>query len=158
MGANSEQVKNQLKTKKRTSLRRMVLTTILLGAFIFFVVLILVEMLLFIFPTMQNYKREMRHEAAYIMNSLDMDYVYEIFDTTKAVYYGNPEEVRVNQLEDEYRNQLIPLVDESFMTARRFLMDCKDVTDMTNIFFAYFDDEYERLVMVVDSYHLQRSL
>ena len=58
----NDNLKSQ-KKKNKKSLERMAFYAILFGMFTILVLAILVELVVFVYPTMQNYKREMNHEA-----------------------------------------------------------------------------------------------
>ncbi len=132
------------------SLRKMVFGSIFLGAVIILFLAAFVEMSLYIYPTLGAYKREMSHEGEFAVELIGKEYIENIFNDVRMVYYSTPEEIRANQYEEAYINRLIPLVDDDFMVARRTLKSCRENAEMNDVFLAFFDDECQRMVVVVD--------
>jgi sigma-B regulation protein RsbU (phosphoserine phosphatase) len=107
-------------------------------------------MILFVFPTMGSYKREMDHLGAYVTELVGTDYVRDILERTKDVYYNTPEEIRHEQFKDEYRDLLVQLVDDDFLQARQYMEDCRIQAEMVNVFLCFYDEEMDRFVFVID--------
>ena len=108
-------------TKKKRSLKRVALSAILFGAIIILFSAVLVEIVLFIYPTLENYKRELTHEGDFATALIGEEYLEKVFQEVKDVYYSTPEEIRHEQYSDEYVNIIRPLADDEFMAARNIL-------------------------------------
>lgn len=137
-------------TKQKRSLKRVALSAILFGAIIILFSAVLVEIVLFIYPTLENYKRELTHEGDFATALIGDEYLEKVFSEVKDVYYNTPEEIRHEQYSDEYVNTIRPLVDDEFMNARNILTTCRERSKLENVYYTFFDDEYERLVYVID--------
>lgn len=137
-------------TKKKRSLKRVALSAILFGAVIILFLAVLVEIVLFIYPTLENYKRELTHEGDFATALIGDEYLEKVFRQVKDVYYNTPEEIRHDQYGDEYVSIIMPLADDGFMTARNILTTCREKSKLENVYYTFFDDEYERLVYVID--------
>ena len=140
--------KNESKQKK--SLKRVVVSAILFGAVAILFLAVLVEVVLFAYPTLENYKREMDHEGSYATALIGQEYLEDIFRRTKETYYGTDEELRRDQYSDEYAGICFELVDDDFMHARNILETCRIQARMDNVYFSFFDEESQRLVYVID--------
>ena len=81
-------------TKKKRSLKRVALSAILFGAIIILFSAVLVEIVLFIYPTLENYKRELTHEGDFATALIGDEYLEKVFSEVKDVYYNTPEEIR----------------------------------------------------------------
>ncbi len=134
----------------KNSLKRMANRSILFGASTFLVLLLITEMFLFVFPTMGSYKKEFDHESKYVADLIGMPYIEDIIKRTKDIYYSTPEEIRHDQFDDEYRDLLIPLVDDDFRAARNYLFKCRENADLVDMFICFYDKDTERIVFVVD--------
>jgi sigma-B regulation protein RsbU (phosphoserine phosphatase) len=132
------------------SLRRVVVSAILFGAVTTLILAVVVEVVLFIYPTLENYKREMDHEGDFATAIIGQDYMEDIFRRTKELYYSTPEEVRADQYSDAYTDICFTLVDEDFLKARDILQTCRIQARMDNVYFTFFDEENQRLVYVID--------
>jgi len=141
---------NQPETKKNRSLKRVALSAILFGAIIILIMAVLVEIVLFIYPTLENYKRELDHEGSLVTALIGQEYLETVFDKVKDAYYSTPEEIRHDQYGDEYVSIIRPIADEEFLEARKILNTCKEQAKLENVYFTFFDEEYERLVYVID--------
>ena len=141
--------KKIIKTKYN-SLKRVVARTILFGAFFFLILAMALEVLLLIFSTMESYKREVDHDANYIMAILDTDYLEDLFHNVQDIYYNTPEEIRHQQNKQEYVDKLLPLLDNSFNYGRYYLYSCRETTEMSEILIFFYDEEYDRMVSVLD--------
>lgn len=141
--------KPKRKTKKR-SLQRMAVYSILLGSFIFLLVLSLVEFLLHAYSTMITYKREADHEGAVAISIIGKEYLEQLILDTKANYDSIPEELRSQQFTDAYRERCAVLLDEDYMFARSVLVKTREETEMRNIQVEFPDVENRRMVMVLD--------
>ncbi len=137
-------------THKKKSLRRVAIGAILFGALMILVLAVFIEVILFVYPTMQNYKREMNHEASYALSLIGDDYLKEIFEKTREMYYSTPEEIRREQFTEEYMVNIDPLLDESYEMAREILKNCRIEAEMEAVLFAFMDEENERLVVTID--------
>ncbi|MBP3825636.1 MAG: hypothetical protein ILA11_07850, partial [Butyrivibrio sp.] len=51
------------------------------------VLAIIVECIMFVFPTMQNYKREMNHEGEFAAAMIDQEYLAEFSRSVTELYY-----------------------------------------------------------------------
>ena len=140
------------KSKKKRSLRRVARTAILLGAFIILFVEVIVLAGLFFFPTLSSYKREMDHEGAYATELIGKEYLEDIFDRTRNVYYSTPEKIRSERFSDEYIERILPIIDDEgeFGQARRVLIKCREQSEMNNVYYTFYDREDRRLVYVID--------
>ena len=138
------------KTKKKTSLKRVALGAILFSALLLLLFAIIVEIVLFIYPTLENYKREMDHEGSYVIALVGPDYMQKICRQVQDVYYNTPEETRKDQYGDEYTAIARSLVDEDFLEARNLLSVCRQQAELTNVYVTFFDEEYKRLVYIID--------
>ena len=141
---------NKPKTKKKRSLKRVALSAILFGAVIILFMAVLVEIVLFIYPTLENYKRELNHEGDFATALIGQDYLEKIFKQVKDVYYETPEEIRHDQYGEEYVSRIRPIADEEFLKARGILETCRIQSKLENVYFTFFDEEYQRLVYVID--------
>ena len=137
-------------TKKKRSLKRVALSAILFGAIIILFLAVLVEIVLFIYPTLENYKRELTHEGDFATALIGDEYLEKVFSEVKDVYYNTPEEIRHEQYSDEYVNIIRPLVDDEFMNARNILTTCRERSKLEYVYYTFFDDVDERLVYVID--------
>ena len=140
----------RLKKKNRKSLERMAFYAILFAMLTILVLAIIVECIMFVFPTMQNYKREMNHEGEFAAAMIDQEYLAEFSRSVTELYYKTPEEIRADQSGDAYLGEIIPLLDERFADAREVLKAAREHAHMENVFLSFFDEENERLVMIVD--------
>ncbi|WP_024865164.1 SpoIIE family protein phosphatase [Butyrivibrio sp. FCS014] len=137
-------------TTKRKSLKRVARNAILFGALVFIIMTAVVEGVLFIFPTLQNYKREMLHEGDYAYSLIGQEYVEQIYKEVKEVYYSVPDDIKADRFSDEFKSYLIPIIDDDFLAAREILVKCREATKIGNITFTFFDEDKESLVFVLD--------
>lgn len=142
-------MKNNSQRKKK-SLQRVAVRAILLGAFIFMFVLSGVEFVLHIYAIMGNYKDEAEHEGSFVMSLIDQDYIDRIFAETKANYDSIPEELRLQEFTDPYRERCAVVLDDEFFVAREVLVKCREQTGMRNIQMEFYDPEHQRMVIVLD--------
>lgn len=136
--------------KKKRSLQRMAVYSILFGALIFMLLLSQVELALHIYAIMGNYKSEAVHEGSFAVSLIDPEYLEKIFAETKANYAAAPEELRLEQFTDAYRIHCATLLDEQYMAAREILVKCREQTGMRNIQMEFYDPEHYRMVVVLD--------
>lgn len=141
---------NVVDLKKKRSLKRVAFRAILIGAFIILFLSVLIELVLFIYPTLENYKRELNHEGEFAVSLIGQEYLEKVFEQVKDVYYSTPEDIRHDQYGDEYVGVLLPIVDEDFLNARNILTTCREHADLENVYITFFDEQYERLVYVID--------
>lgn len=147
----------RLKKKNKKSLERMAFYAILFAMLTILVLAIIVEYIMFVFPTMQNYKREMDHEGEFAAAMIDKEYLARFCGQVKDLYYNTPEEIRANQSGKEYIDRIIPLVDDNFADAREVLKSAREHAQMENVFLSFFDEENERLVMIVDGNVMEKA-
>lgn len=138
--------------KNKKSLRRMAFFAILLDAFILLFLSIIVEAVLFVFPSLQNYKREMRHESAFALKLINASYIEDFFSEVKKSYYSIPDEFANNCFSDEYKGYFdyYDLIDENFIKARNILKSCREKSEMSNFYLSFYDEKHDRLVYVID--------
>ena len=142
-------MKRHKKTNKK-SLERMAFFAILFGMCTILVLAILVELVVFVYPTMQNYKREMDHEGKFAAAMIDQAYLAKICSDVKEMYYNTPEELRARQSTDEYIDICVKVIDNDYLAVREVLKAAREQAGMENVFIAFYDDEYDRLVTIVD--------
>ena len=147
----------RLKKKNKKSLERMAFYAILFAMLTILVLAIIVEYIMFVFPTMQNYKREMDHEGEFAAAMIEKEYLARFCGQVKDLYYNTPEEIRANQSGKEYIDRIIPLVDDNFADAREVLKSAREHAQMENVFLSFFDEENERLVMIVDGNVMEKA-
>lgn len=147
----------RLKKKNKKSLERMAFYAILFAMLTILVLAIIVEYIMFVFPTMQNYKREMDHEGEFAAAMIDKEYLARFCGQVKDLYYNTPEEIRADQSGKEYIDRIIPLVDDNFADAREVLKSAREHAQMENVFLSFFDEENERLVMIVDGNVMEKA-
>ncbi len=135
---------------KRKSLKRVVMNAILFGAVIILLLAVLVEVVLFVYPTLENYKREMNNEGDIATALIGDEYLENTFARVKELYYSTPEELRKNQYSEEYIERMYENVDEDFLSARSILETVRTEANMENVYFTFFDEEHRRLVYVID--------
>ncbi len=123
---------------------------ILLGAFVFMISMIVIEAAFLFFPTMRNYKKEVNREITYAVVIIESEYLESLFNAVKNVYYSTPEEIRHDQYSDAYLERILPLVDDEYKDCRYYLYKCRQYTEMHNALLAFYDDENDRLVGVLD--------
>ena len=140
------------KPKNKKTLRRMALYAILLGAFVILFFSVIVEAVLFVFPTLQNYKREMNHEGEFAIELIGKDYLEDFFSEIKEIYYSIPEEDKQDCFSSKYKDyyNYSELFDENFVNARDILKACRKNTEMSNFYLSFYDEEHSRLVYVID--------
>ncbi|MBQ6442966.1 MAG: PP2C family protein-serine/threonine phosphatase [Lachnospiraceae bacterium] len=143
-------MKKPKQKKKKRSLQRVAVYSTLIGAFLFLLILSVVELVLHVYAIMGNYKAEAKHEGSFVMSLIDPAYVERIFAETKANYASIPEELRQQQFTDAYRERCAVVIDEDFFTAREILVKCREETGMRNIQMEFYDPENDRMVVVLD--------
>ncbi len=136
--------------QKKQSLEKVAFWSIFFGATIFILLITVVEFFVNTVSLLQNYKRESVEDMNYALRLIGTDYLEKIYAETKDVYYSTPEEIRVNRFSDEYRNLLIPLVDDEFMKARFIMTSCREENKLENIAIVFSDEEKKRTVFVID--------
>lgn len=138
------------KTRNKKSLKRQALQLVIVGVLLLHAVTIIICFRFYLQTTMSNHKKHYGNIAAYVQSELDLEYVEKIFATTKELYAKIPEEIRKDPFCDEYKNYFTPLLDDDFFAARKVLTNCRVAADFTNICLTFFDQEHERLVIVID--------
>ena len=138
------------KTRNKKSLKRQALQLVIVGVLLLHAVTIIICFRFYLQTTMSNHKKHYGNIAAYVQSELDLEYVEKIFATTKELYAKIPEEIRKDPFCDEYKNYFTPLLDDDFFAARKVLTNCREAADFTNICLTFFDQEHERLVIVID--------
>ncbi len=136
--------------RKKRSLQRVAKKAILFGALAILLMSVIVEVVLFLYPTMENYKREMDHESNLIVDIIGPEFLEKKFSETRELYYSIPEEIRAKEFSEEYVDLCLTLVDDEFYKARELLKKCRAHGDFVNVFFSFYDEETDRLVYVVD--------
>ena len=140
-------VKNN-KTKK--SLKVEALKIMFLSVIFLHAVTITICFRFYLHANMSNHKKHYENIAAFCNAELNNDYVEKIFQKTKDIYATIPEEIRKDPFTEEYKEYFSFLLDDDFFAARKVLTNCRETNDITNICLAFFDQEYERLVLVID--------
>ncbi len=136
--------------RKKRSLQRVAKKAILFGALAILLMSVIVEVVLFLYPTMENYKREMDHESNLIVDIIGPEFLEKKFSETRELYYSIPEEIRAKEFSEEYVDLCLTLVDDEFYKARELLKKSRAHGDFVNVFFSFYDEETDRLVYVVD--------
>ncbi len=145
------------KKMKKSSLRRVVTRTILFSVGISFIFAILIENFFIIIPTMGQYKTEMIHEGDFMTTLMGRDYLLDCFEKTKDIYYNSPEELRADQYSDDYVQTVLPIVDQEYKDKRKLMSACREDTELQDIMYIFFDEEYERAVIVFDGNEKEKA-
>ena len=138
------------KTEKRQSLEKVAFWNIFFAAAILILLMICLAVVVNTYSLMQNYKRESNEDVSYALRLIGTEYLEDIFEQTEEVYYSVPEEIRAQRFSDEYRQYLIPLVDEKFLNARFVMTSCREENNLGNVSLVFVDEEHGRTVFVID--------
>ncbi len=145
---NSESKK---KTTKKRPLQRVVFLAIFLGASVFMLLLNTLFFIQSVHEFLRRFTREARHEAAYAISMLDMDYIEDLFAKVRETYNNTPEEIRHDQMGREYQALIHPFTTTpEYAEARKVLRNCQEYADLNNIGLFFLDEENDRFVIVLD--------
>ena len=104
----------------------------------------------YIYSYLRGYKHEMDTIASYALAQYEEGYLEQEFKETREAYESIPEEIRKDAFTEEFKSYIRPYVDDTFKAAREQLMKCRENTPISNIYMGFYDEEYERLVIVLD--------
>ncbi len=135
---------------KSQSLRNEAFRAISLCMVILIIMVLFVSLRFFLYSGLRSYKSELRDLGAYAVKEVGSDYLEEIFYETKKIYASIPEEVRKDPFSDEFKEYVRPLIDERYQRARSTLVNCRESVQISNIYMGFYDQENERLVIVLD--------
>ena len=138
------------KPKPKRSLKRQVLQAIFLSIIILLLITIWIGFRFYLYVALRNYKDTMSGYASYTLAQMDLDYIEEAFDKTKKIYDSLPEEIRQDPFTEEYKSHFLHLLDDNYYDAREILVTCRESTGITNISYGFYDQDHERLVLVID--------
>ncbi len=136
--------------KPKDSLERVVNRAILFGMFVLLGLSTLIVHLIVIFPSMGTYKRELRHEGEIATQLIGEQYILDTIKWVKELYYSTPEEIRADEFSDEYKQLIIPYIDEEFLAKRNVLSLIRERAQIDNIAYVFMDERAKRLVFVMD--------
>ncbi len=137
-------------TKKRKSIKRQAFKAIAICMFVLLFITLLVGFPFYTYTSLKNYKVGLRNLGNYTLAELDREYVEKKFAETRKIYDSIPEELRKNPFSDEYRSYFAPYLDAEYFNARQALVNCRESTDVLNIYFGFYDMDNERFVIVLD--------
>lgn len=132
------------------SIKRVAAIAILIGALMFMFLMIVIEAVFLFFPTMRDEKKDAAAEIEYVTVLIEHNYLTGLSDKVKEIYYNTPEEIRKDQYSANYRDLYISLLNEDYLDARYYLYKCREYTWIHNVVLAFYDEEYRRLVCIVD--------
>ena len=142
--------KNKDKKKNFVSLRTKAFRVILVGSLILMLASIAAGLLLHTYTSLRHYRVEAQHLIDTMMALQDEAYIEKIFRETRQIYESLPEDVRKNQMSEEFDNAFRPLVDDDFLDARDILVKFREETKQRNMFLMFTDKEHDAVVYVVD--------
>ena len=142
--------KNKDKKKNFVSLRTKAFRVILVGSLILMLASIAAGLLLHTYTSLRHYRVEAQHLIDTMMALQDEAYIEKIFRETRQIYESLPEDVRKNQMSEEFDNAFRPLVDDDFLDARYILVKFREETKQRNMFLMFTDKEHDAVVYVVD--------
>ena len=142
--------KNTDKKKNFVSLRTKAFRVILVGSLILMLASIAAGLLLHTYTSLRHYRVEAQHLIDTMMALQDEAYIEKIFRETRQIYERLPEDVRKNQMSEEFDNAFRPLVDDDFLDARDILVKFREETKQRNMFLMFTDKEHDAVVYVVD--------
>ena len=142
--------KNKDKKKNFVSLRTKAFRVILVGSLILMLASIAAGLLLHTYTSLRHYRVEAQHLIDTMMALQDEAYIEKIFRETRQIYERLPEDVRKNQMSEEFDNAFRPLVDDDFLDARDILVKFREETKQRNMFLMFTDKEHDAVVYVVD--------
>ena len=137
-------------SNNKRSLQRVVNLAILFVVCSFLLLSVIVEALTFVVPTLRFYKREMEHVGAIVTSLVGEDYINEMIEKTKEVYYSTPEEIRSDQFSDEYLECILPLIDDTYRDKRNLISQCRRKAEFESLYYMFYDEDTERYVIVFD--------
>ncbi len=141
---------NKYESKSIKTLERVVARAVLFGVVITLVLLLMIESVVFIFPTLRFYKREVKHDGDIAVALLGKEYILDYFSKAKDIYYSTPEEIRHDQFSEDYVSLLRPIIDDEYREKRNLLSLCREQAGLEDICFVFYDEETDRLVFVLD--------
>ena len=136
--------------KKKQSLEKAAFWYIFFAAGMLIFLITVFELIVNGYSLLQNYKRESNEDVGYAIRLIGAEYLEDIFRETEEVYYSTPEEIRSERFSNEYKERLIPLVDEDFMDARFVMTSCREENNLNNVSLVFVDEEHNRTVYVID--------
>ena len=142
--------KNKDRKKHFVSLRTKAFRLILVGSLILMLASIAAGLLLHTYTSLRHYKIEAQHLIDTMLALQDDAYLDRIFRETRQIYESLPEDVREDQMSEEFDNAFRPLVDDDFFTARDILVKFSEETKQRNMFLMFTDREHDAAVYVVD--------
>ncbi|MBR1913297.1 MAG: PP2C family protein-serine/threonine phosphatase [Lachnospiraceae bacterium] len=137
--------------KKRKPLEKALYKTMITGLVIIFIMVGTVMFVLYPFATLRAIKRDTNGDMAYLLSTLDEDYIAELYGHTKEIYHSIPEENRKDRNNEEYLEHFRELTrDERYIKAREALKKCREVQKLGNMGMLFSDDVNRRMVFVLD--------
>ena len=150
MGNRMNKNKDRNRKKHFVSLRTKAFRLILVGSLILMLASIAAGLLLHTYTSLRHYKIEAQHLIDTMLALQDDAYLDRIFRETRQIYESLPEDVREDQMSEEFDNAFRPLVDDDFFTARDILVKFREETKQRNMFLMFTDREHDAAVYVVD--------
>ncbi len=135
---------------KSRPLKREAFWLLFMCMFVLFATTLVIGLRFYIFSTVRNYKHSLENLASFSLSQLDIDYVEELFAETKRTYESMPEDIQLQPLTDDFRAYFWPLMKDQYYESREILRQCRESTDISNIYLGFYDVEKERLVLVLD--------
>ena len=136
--------------KKARSLKRVTYTGIFVCVFILQIFMSAMGLRLYINSNARSYKYYLNNLTSFALSLMDMDYVEEVFEKTKSIYNAMPEEIKADPFTEEFKAYFWPLLDERYYANRHILSECREHTNVSNIYMGFYDEENKRLVLVLD--------
>ena len=137
-------------SKKKQSLEKVAFWNVFFAAAMLIFLMSVLEFIINGYSLLQNYKRESKEDVSYAVRLIGADYLEKIFKKTEDVYYSTPEEIRSDRFSAEYKDLLIPLVDDDFMRARFVMTACREENKLGNVSLVFVDEEHGRTIFVID--------
>ncbi len=147
----------QASQNKNNSLQRVVLEAILFCACTILVMFIVLDGLIVIGPTLRAYKREAKHLGNFVTSLIGNEYLEQCYAAVKDVYYSTPEEIRADQFADDYVQRIIVNIDNEYKANRNMISACRSDAELQNIYYVFYDEEYDRMVIVFDGNERSRA-
>ena len=138
------------RTEKKQSLEKVAFWNVFFAAAMLIFLMSCLEFVINAYSLMQNYKRESNEDVGYAIRLIGTEYLEEIYRKTEDVYNSVPEEIRSQRFSDEYKEYLIPLVDDKFLNARFVMTSCREENNLQNVALVFVDEENGRTVYVID--------
>lgn len=136
--------------EKKQSLEKVAFWNVFFAAAMLIFLMSCLEFVIYAYSLMQNYKRESNEDVGYAIRLIGAEYLDEIYQKTEDVYYSVPEEIRSQRFSDEYKQYLIPLVDQTFLNARFIMTSCREENNLGNVALVFVDEQNGRTVYVID--------